>query len=679
MHFNNDMKKKIGATNTKYFLSFLVIVFLMFGVGIKSSFAQAELTAWGNVNGVRIDGQLLKFTTSICLIGPSMADVTATGKEKQRPMYTRKGDKQIVTTELSQFSFAETVQDTDHGMAAINIKEKAVADTTLTGAFICFDLPADDYSGANIQLIDSTASTIEAVPLFPNRMGRTPPAFRLRNFLVQASVKGFRVITPTRRLEVKTEQPTEIIIQKGNPRFGNANDRIYLAVLTGHTKDAQTADKTFLLKVSGEIDRTPVQISIDPQKPGREFDGIGGNFRIQNEKSDPQIIDYCLDNLNVRWARVEMPWRSWHPVESANPLESARHGRLDESVRGAMEMAQKLARRHIPLIVSAWFPPSWAVAGEVNFRNENGIWGNPLNPKKMRSIIKSIGDYFVYLKEAFGVEPALFSFNESDLGINVRMTGQEHADFIKKLGAYFASQDLATKMLLGDNSDATTIDFIEPALQDPATHQYIGAISFHAWRGCDNWTLSNWADASKELNVPLMIAEGGTDAQAHSYPDIFQEPTFAQDEIDIYVRACNVAHVRSILQWQLTSDYSLLAGQGMYGVEGPLRPTQRFWNLKQLGMVPPGSFILPTTCSNEDISCAAFGDLADGTFTVHLVNHGASRPVQLTGFPANVKELRIYVTDSKRGMEEGKRVRVSDGETKFTLEEFSFTSLTNAK
>ncbi len=679
MHFNNDMKKKIGATNTKYFLSFLVIVFLMFGVGIKSSFAQAELTAWGNVNGVRIDGQLLKFTTSICLIGPSMADVTATGKEKQRPMYTRKGDKQIVTTELSQFSFAETVQDTDHGMAAINIKEKAVADTTLTGAFICFDLPADDYSGANIQLIDSTASTIEAVPLFPNRMGRTPPAFRLRNFLVQASVKGFRVITPTRRLEVKTEQPTEIIIQKGNPRFGNANDRIYLAVLTGHTKDAQTADKTFLLKVSGEIDRTPVQISIDPQKPGREFDGIGGNFRIQNEKSDPQIIDYCLDNLNVRWARVEMPWRSWHPVESANPLESARHGRLDESVRGAMEMAQKLARRHIPLIVSAWFPPSWAVAGEVNFRNENGIWGNPLNPKKMRSIIKSIGDYFVYLKEAFGVEPALFSFNESDLGINVRMTGQEHADFIKKLGAYFASQDLATKMLLGDNSDATTIDFIEPALQDPATHQYIGAISFHAWRGCDNWTLSNWADASKELNVPLMIAEGGTDAQAHSYPDIFQEPTFAQDEIDIYVRACNVAHVRSILQWQLTSDYSLLAGQGMYGVEGPLRPTQRFWNLKQLGMVPPGSFILPTTCSNEDISCAAFGDLADGTFTVHLVNHGASRPVQLTGFPANVKELRIYVTDSKRGMEEGKRVRVSDGEAKFTLEEFSFTSLTNAK
>jgi hypothetical protein len=679
MSSNTDVNKMIGATHMKYFQFFFVLVFLLFGVGIANSFAQAELTAWGNLNGIRIDGQLMKFTSSVCLIGPTMTDVTATGKEKQRPVYTRNGDKQIVTTELSQFSFTETVQDTEHGMAMINIKVKTAADTTLTGAFICFELPADDYSGAGIQLIDSTAATIEAVPLFPSRMGRMPPSFRLRNFLVQASVKGFRVIAPTRRIEVRTEQPTEIIIQKGNPRFGNANDRIYLAVLTERTMDGQTADKTFLLKVSGEIDRTPVQISINPEKPGRQFDGIGGNFRIQNEKLDPQIIDYCLDNLNVRWARVEMPWRSWHPVESVNPLESARAGRLDESVRGAMEMAQKLARRHIPIILSAWFPPPWAIVGEANFRNENGIYGNPLNPKKMRSIIKSIGDYFLYLKEAFGVEPALFSFNESDLGINVRMTGQEHADFIKKLGAYLASQDLTTKMLLGDNSDATTVDFIQPALEDPATHQYIGAISFHAWRGCDNWTLSNWADASKELNVPLLIAEGGTDAQAHTYPDIFQEPSFAMDEVDIYVRACNVAHVRSIVQWQLTSDYSLLAGQGIYGIEGPLHPTQRFWNLKQLSMVSPGSFILPTTCTNEEISCAAFGDLADGTYTIDIVNHGASRPVHLTGFPESVKELRMYVTDSKRGMEEGKRVRVSDGEAKFTLGEFSFTGLISAK
>ena len=669
----------IGMTNLKHVEFFLGIACLFFGVGMDNSFAQAELTSWGNLSGIRIEGQLMKFTTSMCLIGPSMADVTGTAKEKQRPIYTRNGDKQFVTTELSKFAFTEMVQDTGNAGVKINIKVKAVADTTLTGGFLCFDLPAEEYSGATIQLIDSTKSTIDTVSLFPSRMGRMPGSFRLRNVLVQASARGFRVRSATRKLEVRIEQPTEIIIQKGNPRFGNANDRIYLGIMMGHTKDGQAVDKTFLLKVSGDIDRTPVTISIEPQKPGRAFDGIGGNFRIQNEKLDPLVIDYCLDNLNVRWARVEMPWRFWHPVESNNPLEAARAGKIDENVRGAMAMAQKLAKRHIPIIISAWNPPTWSIVGEPNFRNENGIFGNPLNPKKARSIIKSIGDYFVYLKERFGVEPELFSFNESDLGINVRMTGQEHADFIKKFGAYVASKELSTKMLLGDNSDATTIDFIEPALQDPATHKFIGAISFHSWRGCDNWTLSNWADAAKELNVPLLVAEGGTDAQAYTNPDVFLEPSFAQDEVDIYVRACNVAHVRSILQWQLTSDYSLLSGGGVYKTEGPLHPTQRFWNVKQLGMVSPGSFILPVTCDKEIVSCAAFGDIANGTYTIHMVNQGASRPVTLIGLPDSVKELRVLVTDSKRGIEEGRRVRVSDGKAKLTLEAFAFTSVISAK
>jgi hypothetical protein len=667
-----EMKQK------RYFLFYLLLVFFS-GALNNLSFAQAELTAWGNLSGIRVEGQLLNINTSMCLIGPSMMDITATAKEKQQPSYTRKGNKQFVTTELSKFSFSEMVQDTGNSKVKINIKVNAVADTLLTGAFLCFDLPANEYSDAKFQFIDSTASKIDTVYLFPRRMGRMPGAFRMRNLLVQASVKGFRVVTSSRKLEVRTDQSTEIIIQKGNPRFGYANDRIYLGILLGHTKEGQTAEKSFMLKASGEIDRTPVQITIDSKNPGREFDGIGGNFRIQNEKLDTAIINYCLDNLNVKWARIEMPWYSWHPVESINPLDEARSGKLAANVRNAMEMAQKLSARHIPIIISAWFPPAWSIIGESNYRNENGIFGNPLNPKKMRSIIKSIGDYFVYLKEAYGVEPRLFSFNESDLGINVRMTGQEHADFIKKLGAYLASKELGTKMLLGDNSDATSIDFIEPALQDPATHQYIGAISFHAWRGCDNWTLSNWADASRELNVPLLIGEGGTDAQAHQYPDIFNESSFAQDEIDIYIRSCNIGHVKSILQWQLTSDYSLLSGGGVYRTEGPLHPTQRFYNLKQLGTTPAGSFILPTKSDNDIISCAAFADITDGIYSIHIVNHGADRKVILEGLPQNLKKLQIYVTDKKRGMEKGELIHVSDGRAKFTIDADCFTSLISVK
>ncbi|MDR3367441.1 MAG: hypothetical protein LBO71_10825 [Prevotellaceae bacterium] len=193
---------------------------------------------------------------------------------------------------------------------------------------------------------------------------------------------------------------------------------------------------------------------------------------------------------------------------------------------------------------------------------------------------KGIADYLVALKTIYGVEATAFSFNESDIGIDVYHTPAQHAYLIKTLGAYFASRGLSTKLLLGDNSDATTFDFILPALNDPATYPYIYAVSFHSWRGCDDHTLNNWAWAARQINVPLIIGEGSTDAAAHRYSQIFAEATFALYDINLYTRIAAICQPQPILQRQLTSDYSILWGDGIYSSTGLLRPTQRFWNLK---------------------------------------------------------------------------------------------------
>ena len=406
---------------------------------------------------------------------------------------------------------------------------------------------------------------------------------------------------------------------------------------------------------------------------------LAGNFRLQKPDIDPAVIDYCLKNLNVTWGRIEMPWFNWQPDESIDPIEAALSGNISPRVTNAMEMAQKLAKKNIPIILSAWYPPAWAVTGEIGFRvmKPGEPRGNPLNPMKMRSIVKSIGSYLIYLKEKYGVEPVLFSFNESDLGINVRQTGQEHAELIKQLGKYFASKGINTRLLLGDNSDATTYGFVEDALNDPETHQYVGAVSFHSWRGCDNWTLSIWADIAKELNVPLIVAEGSNDAGAWRYPEIFLEPSYALDEIDLYIRILSICQPKSILQWQLTADYSILTGGGIYDTEGPLKPTQRFWNLKQLGLTPKGSFSLPITCNRKDIDCAAFGDIKNGVFSINLVNNGAERKVTLSGLPGNVKNLNIYITGKNHEMEKSNTIDINDGTAEFTLNSESFITLIN--
>ncbi|MCI0696610.1 hypothetical protein L0337_31985 [candidate division KSB1 bacterium] len=61
------------------------------------------------------------------------------------------------------------------------------------------------------------------------------------------------------------------------------------------------------------------------------------------------------------------------------------------------------------------------------------------------------------------------------------------------------------------------------------------------------------------------------------------------------------------------------------------------------------------------------------------MNNGATRSAMLTGLPADLKQLRIYVTDSERGMKEDKRITVINGKARFTLGAASFTTLVTAK
>jgi hypothetical protein len=425
-------------------------------------------------------------------------------------------------------------------------------------------------------------------------------------------------------------------------------------------KKGDKAEKTISISASGAIDKTPVEINIDAFNPGRRFDGFGGNFRLQNPKADPLVIDYCLNNMRVAWGRVEMPWSQWHPSEDADPVALAKEGKLNGHVLESMQMAGRLAAKGIPVIVSAWFPPKWAVLPNPP-ESARRVRGSALDPAKSEKIYKSISDYILYMKQHYGVEAVAFSFNESDLGIDVRQTGEEHRDFIKGMGAHLASHGLETKMLLGDNSDATTFSFIIPSMNDPEAHKYIYAVSFHSWRGCDDETLKKWAGAAQKLNIPLIVGEGSTDAAAWNYPEIFFEETFALYEINLYIRICAISQPLSILQWQLTSDYSVMSGEGIFRTQGPLTPTRRFWNLKQLASTPENSFSLPVKSSKEEINCAAFGNIATGRYAIHLVNNGTGREVNISGLPDKTVPFDVFVTDATRGMQRVAEAIPADG------------------
>ncbi|HEV7991453.1 MAG TPA: hypothetical protein VGP25_06480 [Gemmatimonadaceae bacterium] len=628
--------------------------------------AQAVVAAWGNVEGIRVDGEVIPFETSLCTVNAAGVVSARTQKERQQPRYSRSGSRRTITSRLGPISISEVVEDVRRGVVTLDVRFTADSATALRG-FLCLDVPAAEWSAPRV--VNSARTAVTAIEPV-----RSPAALSLargagRGFAFEGTSRASR-----RRLSITVTSPAQLFAGD-DTHGGQTVHRVLIPILTGPSEPGRTQQALVTLEASGVADHSPVTLSVDARKAGREFDGLGGNFRIQNPTLDPKVIAYNLANLRVAWARVEMPWRTWDPDTTVDPAAKDT-AQQDPRVRAAMEMARTMGQRGAPVIVSAWFPPEWAVVGPLprNGALVNGKRGNPLDSTKTNRIYASITSYLLYLKQHYGVEAAMFSFNESDLGIDVRQTPEEHAALIKGLGAYMQSRGLATTMLLGDVSDATPTWFIGAAMKDRATWPYIGAVSYHSWRGWSDSLLTFWLDAAKTIDKPLLVGEGSTDAGAYRYPLIFQESDMALYEIELYVRLLALSQPRTILQWQLTSDYSLLAGGGLFGDTTALRPTQRFWNLKQLASTPEKVSYYPIACGRA-VSCTAVGDAKSGRWAVHVVNTNASRTAVLTGLPSDVKSLRIWTTNGERRMQEGARVPVRAGKARFPLAAASYVSV----
>ena len=693
--------------------------------------AQAEVSGWGNLRGIRVGGQLVAFTTAVGVYNPDFSQLTLSQREGpiRTSQYVRSNNAVTVGETLqygaggprggagqrgatnvaagtnssgatnlaggfgrrggfggrggggSGFNYTLTYTDSAPGTCDVSLRLTSTADQTIGGIYYFLDLPSDVFPEATTLFSSLSEKNV-----------KIPAHGRL-------SCTGISVSAgPHQEVEVSFGKQLDVVMQQARTanNSGARDIQVYFPIAVGNTTAGQVFESHFTLKASGDVETGPVTVTIDPAKPGRTFDGMGGNYRIQSPR-DAQVIQYILDNLRVAYGRVAMPWNTWQPEENSPPpllaAESAaeppaggsnappaRGGRGGggvgmNSVAPAMEIAGKLAKQNIPMIISCWFPPSWAVLGNGAGagRGGGGARGQRLDPAKWDAICKSIGSYLLFLRGHFGAEPQYFSFNESNIGINVLQSPEEHAEAIKKLGAWFKSIGLKTRMLLGDTGDAPPVSFIQPALNDPEAVPYIGAVSFHSWRGATDEQYQKWADAAARLGVPLFDAEGGNDAQASTYPNVFREAWYALDEAAEYVRIMRLCQPESILEWQLTQDYSVLQSDA----GGALQPAQRFYNLNQFNLAPAGSAWIPAQSSSGLVLPAACVDPARGVYTVHLVNNGAARPVTLAGLPAPVTQMTVYVTDGKRGLEKLEPVSVRNGSARFTLPGQALTTLVN--
>ena len=449
---------------------------------LAHAFGQTEVEPWGNITGIRVGGQLMNFETSIQVVSNQFTDIQATALEKQHPKYHREGNTQIVTTRIDSFYFIEKIEENiPASTAGVSVQYTAKKSTDSSQLYFSIAISKADFLKGKVQFLHTSQEA-------PSQYAVTD--IHSRQVI---NTTGIIFTSAKRRLKVKLTKPLPVVLAENTNKNGGVI-QVYIPLQYGSIQEDETGATSLSIEASGVVDKTSIHLHLNTKDTGRMFAGFGGNFRLQNPTTDPQVINYCLNNMRMAWARVEMPLQLWQPALNSNPIDSAKAGKLHPHVKESMEMAARLGKMGIPVIVTAWSAPRWAITGDVSYGpRPDGVWGNPLDTTHRQAIYKSIADYLIYLRDEYGVEAKMFSFNESDLGINIRQTGEEHAQLIKGLGAYFVSRGLHTKLLLGDNSDANTYAFIYPSMNDPETYPYIGAISFHSWRGWEKETLQKWA------------------------------------------------------------------------------------------------------------------------------------------------------------------------------------------
>lgn len=652
----------------RHYCAFAALM-LLTAVGWRVAPAAVEVEGWGDLRGFRIDGQLFPVTTSLRVVAPGWKRSLDTGHWRERDLsFATDGDAQIYGGEIGfprgkqSVVYQTTVQPIGPNRVKIHVQAVPRQDMNLEGILFSISVPLADYSGATGQLIGAVGPATQSAEI-----STTQPATDRR--YLSATASGVELVGPHRRLEADFDEPRAVILRDVHDSHG---DQVSLLVQLhpGNVKTDQKIDGSIVLSVSGDIDHQPAHLAIDAAQRGSPFDGIGGNFVYALGTPD---VNYNLQQFHVDWARVGVPLAMWEPLELADPDPQAlaANDKPNSDIRASLEMARTLRQRGIPTIFTLWAAPPWALNNPMP--GQPFAEGRIVNPAKWEELCNGIASYLLYAKRQYGVEPKLFSLNETNLGVTIRLTPEQYRDAIKRIGACFVAHGIGTKILLGDVSNPHPVDFINPTAADPLAMQYVGALSYHSWNGATAGELAAWHAAAQKLGLPLLVAEAGTDSDAYHYPHVFWYTSYAIDEAAMYVDVLANSQPLSILPWEMTPDYPL---EDFHGPEPRL--SKRFWCLKQLSATSgSGKVELRIDADQPVIHAAALFDPARNSLCIHLVNMGAARDVAISGIPAGVQTPQIYVTDADNNFAKGAQVDLKDGTANVRLPPLSFVTLTS--
>ncbi len=436
-------------------------------------------------------------------------------------------------------------------------------------------------------------------------------------------------------LTVTLDRPRTVILRDEWNSAGR-HWTAYVELQRGSPPSGASIEAGLSLSLTGTSEHAPASVKLDPGHRLYRFDGFGGNYCFGK---DSPVAAYTLNNLKVGWARVEMSLQDWEPEnDNESPADTdwaylESHDQPGTKLHSEFLLAREIQSRGIPYVISIWWLPEW-MYGEPG--RGHSTPNRRVGLTRWDEVLESVGSYLAYAKRKYGIEPDLFSFNESNIGIYVLISPEEHRYVLRSLGAHFRKLGLKTKMLLADATGPQgTHVFALPAASDPEALQYVGAVGFHSWGGATPEQYRAWGDVARWLNLPLLVTELGVDAAAWR-SGLYDSYDYGLREVRMMQEILAYARPQATLQWEFTDDYSLVhVGRNGQAPPNPV-PTSRFWLVKHFtDLTPPHAEVIESTSDQPALLVSAFagGPPASPVYTVHLANLGPGRDVTLAGLP----------------------------------------------
>ena len=443
-------------------------------------------------------------------------------------------------------------------------------------------------------------------------------------FRGQALIMRLQDSAAQRALDISLDHPHDVAVID---RWDTAGRSFQLRVPL--KRGAWTAGATITIAPTLRLTEKPAtlplaHLSVDASNPRYTFQGFGGNYCWDNRSP---IAAYTLDHLKISWARTAMKLADWdRELDHPGP-----------DLRADFDVMQRLHKMGVPLVMSVWSLPERFYADP--YEKPSSAFARTIDPEKWDALLDLIGSYLLYAKREYFVEPDLFSFNESNIGINVGLTPEAHARAVERIGSYFQKLGLKTKMLLGDAaSPRDTHNFALAAASDPDAVKFAGAVAFHSWGGGTSEQYSAWGDLARWLNLPLLVTELGVDASAY-YTRAWDSYDYGLREARMTQELLTFARPQAMLFWQFTNDFALARVRP----DGVVEPASRFWIMKHFAdLTPRNSEALAASSDQPSVSLTVFRSGTD--YTLHILNLGASRNVELSGVP-DVTWQRIETTE----------------------------------